>query len=47
MAKRHLAFKQKYPDRPPVYDIPYKGIANLRPESIKAVEIFMLGLPQK
>jgi len=47
MVKRHLAFKQKYPDRPPVYDIPYKGIANLRPESKRAVEIFMLGLPQK
>jgi arylsulfatase len=47
MVKRHLAFKQKYPDRPPVYDVPYKGIENLRPESKKAVEIFMLGLPQK
>jgi arylsulfatase len=47
MVKRHLAFKQKYPDRPPVYDVPYKGIENLRPESKRAVEIFMLGLPQK
>lgn len=47
MVKRHLAFKQKYPDRPAVHDMPYKGIENLRPESKKAVEIFMLGLPQK
>ena len=47
MVKRHLAFKQKYPDRPPVHDIPYKGIENLRPETKKVVEIFKLGLPQK
>ncbi len=47
MIKRHMAFKRKYPDRPVVHDIPYKGIVNLRPESKKAVEIFMLGLPKK
>jgi arylsulfatase len=47
MVKRHMAFKMKYPDRPPTYGIPYTGIENLRPESKKAVEIFMLGLPQK
>jgi arylsulfatase len=47
MVKRHMAYKQKYPDRPPVYDIPYKGIENLRPETEKLVEIFMLGRPQK
>jgi len=46
MAKRHLAFKMKYPDRPPTHGIPYTGIENLRPESKRAVEIFMLGLPQ-
>jgi len=46
MAKRHLAFKMKYPDRPPTHGIPYTGIENLRPERKKAVEIFMLGLPQ-
>jgi arylsulfatase len=46
MVKRHMAFKMKYPDRPPTYGIPYTGIENLRPESKKAVEIFMLGLPQ-
>jgi arylsulfatase len=47
MVKRHMALKRKYPDRPAVHDIPYKGIENLRPESKKAVEIFMLGLPKK
>ena len=47
MIKRHMAFKQKYPDRLATYGIPYTGIENLRPESKKAVEIFMLGLPKK
>ncbi len=47
MAKRHMALKQKYPDRKPTYGVPYEGIENLRPESKKLVEIFMLGLPQK
>jgi arylsulfatase len=47
MVKRHLAFKQKYPDRPPTHATPYEGIENLRPESEKIVEIFLLGLPQK
>jgi len=47
MIKRHLAFKQKYPDRLATYGKPYEGIENLRPESKKIVEIFTLGLPQK
>jgi len=47
MIKRHMALKQKYPDRAAVHDTPYKGIENLRPESKKIVEIFLLGLPQK
>jgi arylsulfatase len=47
MVKRHQAYKKKYPNRAPVYDTPYKGIENLRPETIKMVEIFTLGLPQK
>ena len=47
MIKRHMAYRQKYPDRPPVHDIPYEGIENLRPETIKLVELFLLGLPQK
>ncbi len=47
MVKRHQAYKKKYPNRAPVYDTPYKGIENLRPETKKMVEIFTLGLPQK
>jgi len=47
MIKRHMALKQKYPDRPATHGIPYEGIENLRPESKKIVEIFMLGLPQR
>ena len=47
MIKRHMAFKHKYPDRPATHAKPYEGIENLRPESKKIVEIFMLGLPQK
>lgn len=46
MVKRHQAYKKKYPNRAPAYDTPYKGIENLRPETIKLVEIFELGLPQ-
>jgi len=47
MVKRHMAWKQKYPDRKPTYGIPYEGIENLRPETKKLVEIFMVGLPKK
>ncbi len=47
MVKRHMALKQKYSDRAVVHDVPYKGIENLRPESKKIVEIFLLGLPPK
>jgi len=47
MIKRHMAFKKAYPDRPATYAKPYEGIENLRPESKKLVDIFMLGLPQK
>ena len=43
MVKRHMAWKQKYPDRKPTYGIPYEGIENLRPESKKLVEPFMAG----
>jgi len=41
MVKRHMAWKQKYPDRKPTYGIPYEGIENLRPESKKLVEPFL------
>jgi len=47
MIKRHMALKQKYPDRPAVHDIPYKGIENLRPETKKLLEAFKLSLPKK
>ena len=47
MVKRHMALKQKYPDRPTVHAKTYEGIENLKSESKKAVEIYMLGLPQK
>ncbi len=47
MVKRHMAWKQKYPDRKPTYGIPYEGIEDLRPETKKLVEIFMVGLPKK
>ena len=47
MAKRHMAIKMKYPDRAPTKGMPYGGIENLRPESLKLLEIFKLGLPQK
>jgi arylsulfatase len=42
-----MAWKQKYPDRKPTYGIPYEGIEDLRPETKKLVEIFMVGLPKK
>lgn len=47
MVKRHMVWKQKYPDRKPTYGMPYEGIENLRPETKKLVELFMLGLPKK
>ncbi|TNF98077.1 MAG: sulfatase, partial [Gammaproteobacteria bacterium] len=47
MAKRHMAYKKKYPDRPPTMAIPYEGIENLRPETQQMLKIFMAGLPQK
>lgn len=39
---RHMARKEKYPDTPPAFGTPYEGIENLRPESIAAVEAFLL-----
>ncbi|WP_170327901.1 sulfatase-like hydrolase/transferase [Ruegeria arenilitoris] len=38
---RHMARKEKFPDTPPAYGIPYEGIENLRPETLQAVEAFM------
>jgi arylsulfatase A-like enzyme len=47
MVKRHMALKQKYPDRPMTVAMPYGGIENLRPETQKLLEVFAIGLPKK
>lgn len=45
VAKRHMAYKKKYPDRPETLDMPYEGIENLRPETRELLRIFALGRP--
>ena len=47
MVKRHMAMRQKYPDRKPVHGIPYEGIENLRPETKDLVRHFLAGKPAK
>ena len=47
MVKRHLLFRRIHPNRPPVHDVPYKGIANLRPETKAFVKAFLASLPKK
>ena len=47
MVKRHMAMKQKFPDRPPTMAMPYEGIENLRPETRELLRIFALGMPKK
>ena len=47
MVKRHMAYKQKYADRPTVHAMPYEGIEDLRPETQEILRIFALGLPGK
>ena len=47
MVQRHMALKKKYPNRPPTHGMPYAGIENLRPETLKLVEVFKLGQPQQ
>ena len=42
MLKRHIGWKQKYPDREQGHDIPYGGIENLRPETQALVEGFKM-----
>ena len=42
MAKRHMAFKQKFPDQESGKGVPYSGIENLRPETQKIVDSFLL-----
>ncbi len=39
---RHLARKEKYPDQPPAFGMPYEGVENMRPETAKAVEAFQI-----
>ncbi len=47
MVKRHMATIQQYPHSELVKDVPYGGIENLRPESRKAVEVFLSWQTQK
>ena len=47
MIQRHMALKKKYQNRPPTHGEPYAGIENLRPETLKLIEVFKLGQPQK
>jgi arylsulfatase len=47
MAKRHMAYKQKFPDQPPGIGVPYEGIENLRPETQEVLDIFLLGRKSK
>ena len=47
MVKRHMAMRQRYPDRKPVHGVPYEGIENLRPETEAMVEAFLAGKPGK
>ena len=47
MVKRHMAYKQKYHDRPPTYGMPYEGIEDLRPETQEVLRVFALGRPGK
>lgn len=41
MLHRHMAFKEKYPDREETHGKPYAGISNLRPETIEFVEKYL------
>jgi arylsulfatase len=42
IVKRHMMRKELYPDEPPAFGMPYDGIENLRPESVAAVEAYLL-----
>ncbi len=39
--QRHMMRKEKYPDEPPAFGVPYDGIENLRPETKAAVKAFL------
>jgi arylsulfatase len=47
MVKRHMAMRQKYPDRKAVHAMPYEGIQNLRPETKELVDNFLATQPTK
>ena len=40
--QRHKKRKEMYPDKPPAFGRPYEGIDNLRPETVAAVEAFLV-----
>ena len=40
--QRHKKRKETYPDKPPAFGRPYEGIDNLRPETVAAVEAFLI-----
>ena len=40
--QRHKQRMAKYPDEPPAFGRPYEGIDNLRPETVAAVEVFLV-----
>jgi arylsulfatase len=42
IVQRHMMRKKKYPDEGPARGRPYDGIENLRPETIAAVEAFLM-----
>ena len=46
MIQRHMALKQKYPNRPDSWRA-LRGNRESRPETVKLVEVFKLGQPQK
>jgi arylsulfatase len=47
MITRHMAMRKKYPDRELPRGLPYAGIENLRPETLKLLEVFKASQPQK
>ena len=47
MVKRHLATKQKHPDRAPKFGVPYEGIEDLRPETREMLKIFLVAQGKK
>ncbi len=46
IVKRHLAWKQRYPDKPAATGLPYSGIENLRPETLAMREEWLAWVQQ-